>query len=64
MKKGEVIGLLAAAVLFSIAATARAQSNSSIVEQFAVTSPAILQSLLQKGQLIFIDNAKPGEPQF
>ncbi|MCL5277062.1 MAG: SRPBCC family protein, partial [Deltaproteobacteria bacterium] len=42
----------------------RAQSNSSIVEQFAVTSPAILQSLLQKGQLIFIDNAKPGEPQF
>ncbi|MCL4558281.1 MAG: hypothetical protein M1491_06595 [Deltaproteobacteria bacterium] len=57
MKKGEVIGLLAAAVLFSIAATARAQSNSSIVEQFAVTSPAILQSLLQKGQLIFIDNA-------
>ncbi|MCL4557022.1 MAG: SRPBCC family protein [Deltaproteobacteria bacterium] len=63
MKKG-VIWLAAAAAMFSSVATARAQSNSSIVEQFAVTSPAILQSLLQKGQLIFIDNAKPGEPQF
>ncbi len=64
MNKGKKIGLMAAALLFSVAATARAQDNSSIVEQFAVTSPAVLQSLLQKGQLIFIDNEKPGKPQF
>ena len=80
MKKGTVNGVsreltrlvtrwlpgvvMGAVVLFSALTTARAQGNSSIVEQLAAASPAMLQSMLQKGQLIFIDNALPGKPQF
>ncbi len=63
MRKLITAGVVLSLSLFCISA-AYAQDTSSTVEQFAAASPAVLQDMLQKGQLIFVDNARPGEPQF
>lgn len=41
-----------------------AQDNASMMEHFASVSPAALENVLQKGQLLFVDNTPPGQPQF
>ncbi len=62
-------GLAATAVLslsFFCIPPAYAQdiTSTTTIEQFAPASPAVLEQLLQKGQLIFLDNTEPGKPQF
>ncbi len=41
-----------------------AQNTVSGIEGFATASPAAFESLLQQGQVIVVDNPKPGQPQF
>ncbi len=41
-----------------------AQDTVSAIEHFASASPMALESMLQQGQLIVVDNPKPGQPQF
>ncbi len=63
MRKLITAGFVLSLSLLCISA-AYAQDSSSAGEQFVSASPALLQDMLQKGQLIFVDNARPGEPQF
>ena len=41
-----------------------ADNSNSIMEKLAITSPGLLESILQNGQMVYIDNVKPGEPQY
>ncbi len=65
MNKRLLVLLLSGFMVLTGSIVSRAgNGSSSIMEQFASTSPIVLASLLNKGQLIFIDNTKPGKPQF
>ncbi len=59
-----ITAVVAVSLVFLCIPAAHAGHSPSTIEQFAAASPGVLQELLQKGELIFLDNARPGEPQF
>ena len=63
MRKMITVMTVASLLFFCIPAV-HAGDQPSAIEQFAAASPAVLQELLRKGELIFLDNTRPGEPQF
>jgi len=52
------------AALITGVCKAQDDSSSAMMEKLAATSPALLESLLKNGQMIYIDNEEPGKPQY